>query len=88
MQIVFKDSFKKDLRKSANSNLCKKVMLIINEIEKAQNIHQINNIAKLSGTDNYFRIRIGDYRLGLLIEHNSVIFVRLLHRREIYKYFP
>jgi mRNA-degrading endonuclease RelE of RelBE toxin-antitoxin system len=31
---------------------------------------------------------VGNYRLGLIIEAETVIFVRVLHRKEIYRYFP
>jgi mRNA interferase RelE/StbE len=36
----------------------------------------------------YYRIRLGDYRVGLKIENNTVCFVRFLHRKDIYRYFP
>ncbi|NPA92437.1 MAG: type II toxin-antitoxin system RelE/ParE family toxin, partial [Chloroflexi bacterium] len=37
---------------------------------------------------SFYRIRLGDYRLGLEIEGDTVVFVRFLHRRDIYRYFP
>jgi mRNA interferase RelE/StbE len=45
---------------------------------------------KLSGFKSFYKIRIGDYRIGLLIdEDNQIIeFQRILHRREIYRKFP
>lgn len=45
---------------------------------------------KLTGYQNYYKIRIGDYRLGLQINVDSQIieFQRVLHRREIYRKFP
>jgi len=36
----------------------------------------------------YFRIRIGEYRLGLKEERGMLILLRFMHRKEIYKYFP
>ncbi|MGH2412635.1 MAG: type II toxin-antitoxin system RelE family toxin, partial [Microcystaceae cyanobacterium] len=35
-----------------------------------------------------YRIRLGDYRIGLFIEGKTVTFARVLHRKEIYRYFP
>ena len=29
-----------------------------------------------------------DYRVGLTLHHDTVIFVRILDRKDIYKYFP
>ena len=40
------------------------------------------------GNENYYRFRVGDYRIGIVIEEDTVVFVRCLHRREIYRYFP
>lgn len=34
------------------------------------------------------RLRIGDYRLGMIVEGEVVEIVRFLHRRDIYRYFP
>ncbi|MBX6423476.1 type II toxin-antitoxin system RelE/ParE family toxin [Thermosulfurimonas sp. F29] len=43
---------------------------------------------KLKGYKDFYRIRIGDYRIGLQIKENKIIFVRFLHRKEIYRCFP
>lgn len=44
-------------------------------------------LQKLSGTPNYYRIRVGDYRIGPALEDDMVVFVRCLHRKDIYRYF-
>jgi mRNA interferase RelE/StbE len=31
---------------------------------------------------------VGDYRIGISVEGDEVEFVRCLHRRDIYRYFP
>jgi mRNA interferase RelE/StbE len=33
-------------------------------------------------------IRVGDYRIGVVLEDGVVTFVRVLHRRDVYRYFP
>jgi len=33
-------------------------------------------------------LRVGDYRLGMIIRSSDVTFVRFLHRSEVYRYFP
>ena len=45
---------------------------------------------KLSGYSHYYKIRIGDYRVGLRIDSEAQLieFRRVLHRREIYRKFP
>lgn len=47
-------------------------------------------IEKLSGAENAYKVRIGDYRVGIFLdrETQTLKVVRLLHRRDIYRYFP
>jgi mRNA interferase RelE/StbE len=42
----------------------------------------------MQGGGSYYRIRVGDYRLGLSVSDDIVAFVRCLNRNEIYKNFP
>jgi mRNA interferase RelE/StbE len=43
---------------------------------------------KLQGYKNFYKIRFGHYCVGIHFENNTVTFERVLHRKEIYKYFP
>lgn len=43
---------------------------------------------KLQGYKNYYKIRFGTYRVGLHFENNTLTFERVLHRKDIYKFFP
>ena len=60
----------------------------IEQVEAAPSPRDVPNLTKLSGSSGFYRIRIGDYRIGILVEENEVEFVRFLHRRDIYRYFP
>ena len=57
-------------------------------IERVQSLQEIGDIKKLKGGDRYYRIRVGDYRMGLILDNDTVVFVRFLHRKDLYKYFP
>ncbi|HBY75652.1 MAG TPA: plasmid stabilization protein, partial [Cyanobacteria bacterium UBA11148] len=46
------------------------------------------NLKKLKTEGDYYRIRVGDYRIGIVINEDVVVFVRVLHRKEAYRYFP
>jgi mRNA interferase RelE/StbE len=56
--------------------------------EKIANPHEIKDMKKLKGSGDYFRIRITDYRLGLKQNGDTLVFIRILHRKDIYRYFP
>jgi mRNA interferase RelE/StbE len=85
----FKKSFAKDLKKKAKRiELRSRIQDTILGIGNAKNISEIKNLKKLKAEENNYRIRLGDYRIGLKIEDETVIFVRFLHRKEIYRYFP
>ena len=89
MNFEFKKSFAKDLRiKSKETKLLSRVQEIIQEVDNVGSLHEIKNLKKLKAEGNYYRIRFGDYRIGLIIEDEIIYFVRLLHRSEIYRYFP
>ncbi len=88
MKVEFKRSFVKDLERVKDKGLKEGVRQAIERIEEAQTIQEIGNVRKLRGGEQYYRIRIGDYRLGLVLEGDRVIFVRFLHRRDVYRYFP
>jgi len=87
MHIEIKRSFNKDIEGIKDKKILKAVLAIIQNIEKAISIRELKNVVKIKGSKNHYRIRLGDYRLGLLIENKTVVMVRFLHRKEIYKYF-
>jgi mRNA interferase RelE/StbE len=75
MKVEFKKSLLKDLKKIKNSNLKKSIANFIIEIENSKDLSSIRNLKKLSGYNNYYRIRINDYRVGLKVEEDVVYFV-------------
>jgi len=55
---------------------------------KKQSLRDIRNLKKLKGYKNLFRIKIGDFRIGIFIENDTVEFARVVHHKDIYKLFP
>ena len=88
MKAEFKKSFLKEIKKLRDKNLKNSVANCIIEVETATNLQQIKNFKKLIGYDIYYRIRIGNYRIGLKIENQTVFFVTIDDRKDIYKRFP
>jgi mRNA interferase RelE/StbE len=86
LKIEFRQSFIRDLKRIKDDSLKKKIKATIEKIERADDLQDLLDIKKLHGKNNYYRMRIGDHRIGLIIDHDTVVFVRLLHRKEIYRY--
>ncbi len=88
MQVIFRRSFAKDLKKIRRKALRQEVQAVIEQIEQSTTLYDLPNVKHLTSEGPYYRIRIGDYRLGLLVEDDTVTIVRFLHRRDVYRYFP
>jgi len=90
MDIFFKPSFIKDFKKLPKGTkadvrkICSEDFLIAKNLTEIRQI----DIKLIRGFKNYFRIRIGDYRIGFKEEDQSVVFMRVKHRKDIYKIFP
>jgi mRNA interferase RelE/StbE len=68
--------------------LLDRVRHVIEQVEAAAGPGAIGDLKKLAGTAQSYRIRIGDHRLGVTIEGDTVEFVRFLPRRDLYRFFP
>ena len=88
MRIKIRKSFGKDIDKITDKKLLQKIITTIQEIENSENIQDVNNVKKMKGKANAFRIRLGQYRIGMFCINNEVELVRILQRKDIYKYFP
>lgn len=88
MNILIDRRFEKDTDKIRDRNLLIKLADIIEQVRNSPNFESIHNFKKMQGSNNYYRIRIGDYRIGIILSGNTVTFIRFLHRKEIYRVFP
>ena len=88
MKTQFKSSFAKDLGSIKDRSVHEKVAKLIELIEAAPTLTAIPDLKKLRAKGNYYRVRLGEYRLGLTVKGDEITFIRCLHRREIYRYFP
>ena len=88
MNLAFTRSFAKDLRQIQDKSLLDQLQDFIRAIEAAGSIQELKNLKKLSAESRHYRLRLGDYRLGLSLEADTVTLVRILHRKDIYRYFP
>lgn len=89
MKTIFLKSFEKDLLKiNLDDSVKSSLKDYIDFVENCNNFTEIKNLKKLRNFKFAYRIKLGDYRIGVFIENNTIEFARILHRKEIYKYFP
>ena len=88
MEIEFRESFLRDVNHIREKGVKKKIAAVITEVRAASSLTTIRNVKKLEGSENYYRIRIGEYRMGFRLQEKTLIFLRCLHRKDIYRYFP
>jgi mRNA interferase RelE/StbE len=88
VKVGFEASFARDLKKIRDNSILNRVERVIANAKEAETLQNVRSLTKLRGYDTFYRIRIGDYRVGIEVVGDEVIFVRVLHRKNIYRYFP
>ncbi len=89
-QVAYKPTFLKELAQLPTKLRRRVETFAFEEMPKATNPYAIAGVEKLRGYRDYYKVGFGDYRLGLRIDKKAKVieFCRVLHRREIYRYFP
>jgi mRNA interferase RelE/StbE len=88
MEIVITKQFEKDVEKELSKPMQTKLASLIEELQQASSLDAIANVKKLKGYKTAYRIRMGEYRIGFIVESNSIKLSRIMNRKEIYRYFP
>ncbi len=88
MRTGFLKQFISDIDKLSVKSVRAEIIKVIKNVEDSSSPAGIRGLKKLSGCKNAYRIKIGDYRIGVFIEKDFVEFARLVHRKDIYKVFP
>ena len=88
MKVSFEASFARDLKGIKDKALLRRVEQVIAEVKAATALREIKNLVKMRGYATFYRMRLEDYRIRIEVLGEEVVFVRMLHRRDIYRYFP
>lgn len=82
-------SFEKLVLKIKDKTIKTRLKKIIGKVAEAQSLDEISNITPIVGRPDYYRIKFGDYRVGISLEENTVWFLYFGKRDEnTYKKFP
>jgi len=65
MKVEVRKSFEKDIEKIHNKKLAMQLSAVIQALENCTALTEIQHLKKMKAQGNYYRIRIGGFRLGL-----------------------
>lgn len=89
MEVEYRQLFLKDLKKLKKQPIYERLVQVAFEtLPLAVNLEVLSNIKAMKEYPNRYRIRVGDYRIGIEVQGNKVEIMRVLHRRDFYRYFP
>ena len=91
MQVKYHQKFDRDISKIRQQSVADEVAKQITEVKKCKtfiDFVRLPNVTKLVGHDDFYRIKFGDYRIGVKVVDNFVCFSRFGTRSKIYKIFP
>jgi len=89
MNIKYRKSFLKDLKKLKNLAVYDKITEIVFTIlPNLDSLRKLDNVKSMTGYKNRYRISIGKYRIGIEVEKDYIEIIRVLHRKEFYRFFP
>jgi mRNA interferase RelE/StbE len=89
VNVQYRQLFLRDLKKLKKTEIYDRIYeLVFDILPDVDNLQDFPNIKAMVGYPGYYRLRLGDYRVGFALQGDSLEFMRVLHRREFYRYFP
>ena len=88
MKTLYSKKFLRDLATIPKNERTSIEIFVFETLIKFNSISEVGKFEKLRGYQNFYKVRVGNYRLGLKLEGETLILERVLHRKDIYRYFP
>jgi mRNA interferase RelE/StbE len=88
MKRFYKPSFLRCIKKINDPALRKEIEKAVLSVKWASSPKDIPGLKKMSGHKNFFRIRVGNYRIGIAIDGDAVTFYAFGLRKDVYRGFP
>lgn len=91
MVVEIQAKFEKELRKTPQY-IQDQALVVLDKLLVAESLNTAGvDFKKLKGQEknrNYYRIRVGEYRIGIEYLHPTLIIMRIIHRGKAYDEFP
>ena len=88
MKIIFLSIFLKDIKKIKDPKTARKIEELISNLKQAASLEDVSNVKKMKGYSVAYRIKSGNYRMGIYKDLEHIELARFLKREDIYKVFP
>ena len=88
MKIEYRKKFLKELSKIHIRERSRIEDFVFKDLPEANSIFELGNVEQLKGYPSYYKVRFGQYRIGMKLKDGIVILEKALHRKDIYRYFP
>ena len=89
MEVQYRKSFLRDLKKLKGQPVYDKIFeLVFTTLPEVDRLSDVTGVKAMKGYTGRYRIRIGVYRVGIEVHGDNIEVMRVLHRREFYRYFP
>lgn len=88
MKVEFTRKFEAQVERLRDEKLKLEIANAVRSVMVANSLNDIPQLKKLSGFKTAFRIRTGNYRIGILFQNDIVYFAAFAHRKDIYNNFP
>lgn len=88
MRVVTKGSFHRDVKKIQDAETVAETERCLRAALTAASLRELGDVVPIKGHPGFSRIRVGHYRIGVHFNDDTLTFLRVLKRRDFYKYFP
>jgi len=89
MDIEFSKSFEKQTSQIKDKALLIRLSKLVKRVMECKSLTEIPNLKPMVGYTGFYRIRLGEYRVGISLENKTVWFLFFGKRDEsTYKRFP
>lgn len=91
MEVIITKGFVKELSKFPK-HIIAQADAVIEKLHTANSLHESGvDFTKMEGqkkNEKYYRIRVGDYRIGIENINPTIVIITIIHRGAVYKKFP
>ncbi len=88
MKVEYRKRFLKELSRIPSPIRKEIEAFVFEELLKYNTLFECKKVEQLKNYTGFYKVRFGDYRLGIRKDNETIILERALHRKDIYRYFP